>query len=690
MLKEERSLRSKLDIRNIKYNKNEWAPSTSEVILNDHEIVIEGNETTHCYLSYLEKNNSFDIKPSTSIFPKLNLYNRLFVDFKGEVLGECDIKLFIITYSQGQKAETHWLDINNHGEIDINNVDDMRISLRIQGNGTILLDSITLKPLFDFFYNNTKNGENTTPRRKTRQLKVAMVVDEFTYESFKYECEAIYLSPNNWLETLQETEPDFFFCESAWSGKDPDTREWKGKVYSSINFKKENRTELLNIIRYCNENQITTVFWNKEDPTHFDDKVHNFVDTALKFDYIFTTSEECVVRYKEEYGHKKVYPLMFAVQPKHFNPIESYERTDDIVFSGSYYKQHPIRCEEMERIFDLIIQQDEQNLIVYNRQSENQDENHIFPERFKPYLRPRVPYTRLDKAYKGSKYAININTEVNSKTMFARRVFELIASNTLVISNYSKGLEWHFGELLFLLDVNNQEESKRVISKLKETNYHQHRLKALRYVLKNHTYEKRMEYILDIIGVNSERKESEVCMVIFSKNGNEIEGAISLFENQNFPNKKLLIVLTEENSIETARYVVNYASENIFLLDLHYFNKYNRSLEDVIDADYVSFMDTEFDYGSNYLSDMILNYTYLSNETVVTKKLECKPYTFVNEGLLHASIFPRSALKYYEFNINGEFIKRLFQCGYTVFNCDEFNVLYPEGKREINPVSINI
>ncbi len=37
--------------------------------------------------------------------------------------------------------------------------------------------------------------------------------------------------------------------------------------------------------------------------------------------------------------------------------------------------------------------------------------------------------------------------------MFARRVFELMASNTLVVSNYSKGVRLLFGELVIASDA---------------------------------------------------------------------------------------------------------------------------------------------------------------------------------------------------------------------------------------------
>ncbi|BDZ42873.1 hypothetical protein GCM10025865_21720 [Paraoerskovia sediminicola] len=49
-------------------------------------------------------------------------------------------------------------------------------------------------------------------------------------------------------------------------------------------------TELRGITRWCRENDVPTVFWNKEDPVHFD----LFVATAALFDVVFTTDVDSI------------------------------------------------------------------------------------------------------------------------------------------------------------------------------------------------------------------------------------------------------------------------------------------------------------------------------------------------------------------------------------------------------------
>lgn len=690
---EEILIRSKLDFKSLSYNKNEWFASDKNVELTDKEILVNEN-LKQCYISYLESNNSFNLSPKHILINHLNLYENLNISFQGEVSGQCQIQLFIITYVNGIKQDVYFVELNSSKSINIENVDDIRLALRIQGNGKFKLKSIVLKPSIHSLSEEVNYGKSTKRNVAAKDIKVAMVVDEFTYESFRHECNAIYLSPDNWRQTLEQNKPDLFFCESAWAGKDPDKREWRGKIYSSVNFNKENRTELLSIIKYCKENGIPTIFWNKEDPSHYYDKVHNFVDTAVKFDYIFTTAEECVDLYKKEYNHDKVYPLMFAVQPKQFNPIETYQRTDDIIFSGSYYRQHPERCKIMDKIFDMIVERGQSGLVIYDRQYFNPDDNHKFPERFKPYIKPRLPYTKLDKGYKGSKFALNINTETKSRTMFARRVFELMASNTLVISNYSKGLDYQFGDLIFLLDLDNNDRLQEIINNAFKGEYQKHRLKALRHVLGNHTYENRFAYILDIVGVQAEINDPSVTAIVFVHEEADIREAIDLFDSQNYQRKKLFIVNINGNPLNTSQWLSDFGSEAIFVTDLNMLENYNNGLEDLIDSEYVTFINPSYYYGNNYLKDMMFSYKYLEYETktIVVKNKKHVPYQFIKEGSMYSAIFPKKALEYYDYNERNEeeMVRKLFEVGYRVFNCDPFNLLHPKEVTEKSKVAINI
>ncbi|MCK7580985.1 MAG: DUF3880 domain-containing protein [Chromatiales bacterium] len=211
----------------------------------------------------------------------------------------------------------------------------------------------------------------------------------------------------------------------------------------------ENRTVLLNILDHCRQEGISTVFWNKEDPTHFTDRVHDFIATAKEFDYVFTTAEERCELYKKEYGVKNVFALPFATNLRLFNPIATKPRTNKVVFAGSWYANHEERSVVMERIMDALLESGYE-LEVYDRYHGSGDPLHEWPEKYRKFIRPGLPHQQMPDVYRSSHFGLNFNTVTDSETMFARRVFELMSSNTLVISNYSKGVEKMFGDLVVL------------------------------------------------------------------------------------------------------------------------------------------------------------------------------------------------------------------------------------------------
>lgn len=358
--------------------------------------------------------------------------------------------------------------------------------------------------------------------RKLSDLKVASILDEFSFQSFEPECNLLSLDPKNWKEQMDEFRPDLFFCESAWSGADSDARPWKGKVYTSVNFQGENRNELLGILEYCKRRGIPTVFWNKEDPSHYDDRVHDFVDTALKFDHLFTTDINCVARYKSEYGHPSVDVLPFAVQPRLFNPIEIGPRSDEVVFAGGWYANHRQRSEDTITMFDAVLSSG-LPLKIYDRfYSFTDDETHVFPEKYRELTNPAVPATEMPAVYKESRFGMTLNTETLSPTMFARRIFELMASNTYVFSNYSRGIAEMFPGTVSFLD-----KDPDALKDLTENQVDEARRANLLEVLENHTYRNRFKQIVAAAGITVDDDDAVASVGVIVES---VEEALASFE----------------------------------------------------------------------------------------------------------------------------------------------------------------
>ena len=89
---------------------------------------------------------------------------------------------------------------------------------------------------------------------------------------------------------------------------------------------------------------------------------------------------------------------------------------------------------------------------IYDRNYLDDHPDYKFPDKFHKNIIGTLDFSEINLAYKGYEAALNLNTIKNSQTMFARRVFELLASNTLVFSNYSRGIRTLFGDIVLCSD----------------------------------------------------------------------------------------------------------------------------------------------------------------------------------------------------------------------------------------------
>lgn len=423
----------------------------------------------------------------------------------------------------------------------------------------------------------TEQNPEWLRNRRANQVKVAAVLDEFSFNCFKYECDMISVERSTWKKQLDDFQPDLFLCESAWSGSDSELRPWKGHVYASCNFNYQNRTEILGILDYCKERGIPTVFWNKEDPSHFDDKEHNFVDTAVRFDYVFTTDKPTVERYKKEYGVENVDVLPFAVQPRLFNPIESGHRSNDVVFAGSWYSNHVDRCDDMLDIFQAISDSGKQ-LKIYDRFYGSGDPSHEFPPQYQNVVNKPVPNDQVAKVYKESHFGLTINTETKSPTMFARRIFELMACNTFVISNYSYGVDEYFGQNVAfvgkgrndLLDL-----SDEIIRRSKAEN--------LQNVLTHHTYEKRFKQILDAVGLPYKAKTDDLAIGFVVDKQKDLQKAFNeLRRISNWNGPKVLLCGASISDLEFSDALTDFNRSGIRVVQLEALRSGRASINQVL------------------------------------------------------------------------------------------------------------
>lgn len=465
-----------------------------------------------------------------------------------------------------------------------------------------------------------------------QEIKVGCVMDEFTFASYKDICTLRQLSIGQWQSELEQLEPDLLFIESAWRGKDD---AWNRKISQAS-------PELLGALEWCKQRNIPTMFWNKEDPVHYG----TFLNTAKLFDFVFTTDLNCIGNYKRDLAHDRVYLLPFACNPVDHNPIEKYQRKSKACFAGSYYVRYPERIRDLDALLETFIEHS--GIDIYDRNFGKEEINYAFPEKYKSLILGNLKYEDIDLAYKGYEYGINLNSVKYSPSMFARRVFELLATRTLVVSNYSQGVRLFFGDLVISTDAKTEIASK--LEKYASDSGYSDQIKqeGLRKVMLEHTYENRFSYIAEkVLGRPQQDYLPVVHVLAIAKSQADIELVIENFNRQDYSRKKLHIFssapslkLPDANICDVNLVIGNSITSRSIKLDKNHF---------------VTYFDVSHFYDTYYLVDLALATKY-TKASIITKaelpinqrderyKQQVEEYIFCNSCYADASLYSEKYL----------------------------------------------
>lgn len=426
-------------------------------------------------------------------------------------------------------------------------------------------------------------------------LKVACIMDEFTYSSYRYECDLKQLTPKDWEAELQAFQPELLFVESAWRGKD---NLWGSKVG-------HNGQELKNILAWCRGRGVPTVFWNKEDPVHFE----TFLTTARQFDLVFTVDIDCIHRYKAALGHERVYLLPFACQPALHNPVELYDRKEAFCFAGAYYARYGERIRDLGNIVGPLAKF--RPLEIFDRNFGKNDANYQFPACYQPYIVGTLKFDEIDIAYKGYRYALTLNSIKQSQSMCARRAFELLGCNTLTVSNYARSLRLLFGDLLIASD-----NGERICRQLDAFSPNDRdaatlRLAGLRKVMLEHTYSKRLAYVMSkVTGVAAVNDLPRIHIFAHASNSVELNALIGHFQRQCYANRLMHIIVFDQfdrTSMELDDRLCLLTSDQAKALSLQELMNGATLAGGMVAQDY---------YGPNYLLDLALATRYCEAQVI--------------------------------------------------------------------------
>jgi spore maturation protein CgeB len=439
--------------------------------------------------------------------------------------------------------------------------------------------------------------------------RLGVVLDEFTTDCFRHESELTTFRPDNWQETLEAERPDALFVESAWRGNDG---AW---LYRVAQYARNMGDELAALVAWAKANGIPSMFWNKEDPVHFD----RFIKTAALFENVFTTDADCIPRYRERLGHSRVFALPFAAQPAIHNPILTGRRDGTVCFAGTYYgDRHEQRRSDMDYILKPALSF---GLEIYDRQHGVTGKNaeiYQFPEIYQPSIKGRLEYDQMVQAYKRYRVFLNVNSVKNSPTMCARRVFELLACGTPVISTYSRAIVDLLGDDVVFIAESEEDTRKHLEHLLNDDNdWARASVRGIRKVMRGHLYRDRLRQAFEVVGLKlPDVQEPRFTVVVRVGSAADLQLLPTLLGAQTYQQFEVVIVSNtrlSDTTIEpirnalSGRRVVNLFSESSDL----YLECVGAS-----NCEHIAFADLRDSYGPEYLADYALALAYSGADLV--------------------------------------------------------------------------
>lgn len=321
---------------------------------------------------------------------------------------------------------------------------------------------------------------------------VHCILDRFSYACFRREAELVPVP----LHGAVEGKADLLFVETAW---DSIGGRWSLE-------REEERERLRIIVRHYRRRGVPTVFWNKEDPPHYG----LYDDLTPCFDFVLTTDEDCVEKHRMHVGHDRVGLMMFAARPDIHFCDPRFSRIARPCFAGSSYDAaYSERLAQQEYVLKPALRH---GLVIFDRRHGDPalyaprhgkavPDRRRFPPEYEASVVGGLSYEALCNVYRQYRVFLNINSVTGSKTMFPRRVLELLASGTPLISGYARGIEEQLTDGVLITRTARETDASITMLLKNDDAWSRLSLGGQRAVLARHTVAHRWSELLAFCGL---------------------------------------------------------------------------------------------------------------------------------------------------------------------------------------------
>lgn len=532
-------------------------------------------------------------------------------------------------------------------------------------------------------------------RAPLRAVRVGIIADDFTRDALVYEWDQTELHPDRWAEQIADAHErpliDLLFVESAWHGN-------KDAWQYHLTGPSAPRPALVELVDRCRELGIPTVFWNKEDPVHYED----FLDTARLFDHVWTTDADCIPRYDRDLGRRCTGLLPFAAQPAIHNPIrpQAGHAVRDIGFGGMYFAhKYPERREQMDLLLGAAAEVSprmDYGLEIFSRYL-GHDERYQFPEPLDAHVVGSLDYRQMLSAYRAYKVFCNVNSVVDSRTMCARRVFEITACGTPVVSTPSPAIAAYFPESE-VARVASHEEARFTLRALVRSPELRDRMVHLgqRRIWRDHTYGSRVDSVLVGAGLEGHRRtRPSVSLLVSTNRPHQIDHVLDTAVAFVDVDVELCLVTHGFELSAAARSRAASLGLNLEHRSVDSSVPLGGCLNRLIDmgsGDVFTKLDDDDEYGQYYLSDQLhaldysgadivgkqAHYVRLVDRNLIALRFGEREHRFTDlvmgpTILGPAEVFRRTRFEERQLGEDTAFLRAVTRAGGTIYSSDRFN-----------------
>lgn len=391
-------------------------------------------------------------------------------------------------------------------------------------------------------------------------INIAIITDEFMYNYYKDAVSLIYVTPQNYIDIIDNEKIDYVMFVSCWKGLG-EKQEWRGK---------ETRNKVIDVFEYASKKGIESIFQTIEDPSNYNEYLH----IAKVSDFIFTSAVECIENYKKDTGNDNVYLLEYGINPALHNPIGCFNKYrnpriqeigNSVFFAGTWTDRYRERCQDLKILFDGVIASKDE-LVIADRNL--YIKGYDFPRAYGKSIIPPIEHKQLQKAHKLFKYNINVNSIKYSMTMCAMRVYEMQALGGLIVSNYSLAVSNRFPNIFI---AHTKEYIAEVINGYKKEQLMKMQALSIRNVFSNSTVYDRLNYIFQNVN-SSVRFEIKKVFVICDEVSSDV---LEMVNKQTYEHIEILSVKDAKANLQKNGYALIYDKKREY--SRHY-------IEDMVNA----------------------------------------------------------------------------------------------------------